>query len=186
MSQQPKQRSATERLTDLEQAVMSAFQGMDGLNRDIMLIKDAIKLLGNKVDSIVQLLNRGESVNDATIAAQMVQNNIAELKAKVDNLVAQGVLVAEEAVTKDSFIVARELAEDGTVLQPRIQTTLAATSPKAQEALIGVKPGETVAIPETTLKVEIVETYKIQAPEAPQEEAPAGQDEAPAAEASNS
>jgi hypothetical protein len=183
MSQQ-KQRSATERLGDLEQATMSVFQALDNQSRDLSLIKDAIKLLGNKLNSVVQLLEKGDSVNDANIAIQMVANNVAELDARIQGLKAQGILVRQEEVTAESFIVAREVDDNGTVINPRLQSLLASFPEAVQGKLLGAKAGDIVNVADGKLKVELLDVYTFQAPEVeqPQEQTEAAA-EAPASEA---
>lgn len=185
MSNNQKQRSATERLNDLEQATMNLYQTVDNMARDLMTVKDAIKLLGNKVDSIVQAIQAGGPVNDDVIGALMVQNNVNELKTKVDGLIAQGVLVAEAAITAESFVVGREISAAGKVTNPRIQFVMTALSPEIKEKLVGVAPGQTVEFQEGKDKFEVVESFSIQNPQLPTPEAvEAAEAAAPAPEAS--
>lgn len=170
MSNTQKQRSATERLNDVEQATMSTFQTLENMTRDIMLIKDAIKLLGNKVDSIVKASMNGQPLTDEVISYLMVQNNIEELKAKVDNLIAQGILVAEAVVGAQSFIVVREVDDTGKVINPRLQLTMGALAPHVAEKLIGAQSGQVVDVEAGALKVEVLEVYAIQSLKAPETE----------------
>lgn len=169
MSNNQKQRSATERLNDVEEAAMSIFQALDNMSRDLMLIKDAIKLLGNKVDSIVKAASTGQEINDQVISSLMVENNVAELKAKVDNLVAQKILVSELAVNAQSFVVIREVDDAGKVVNPRLQFTMSAVSPEVTEKLVGAQPGQTVKMKEGSLNVEILEVYSVQGAATPAE-----------------
>lgn len=179
MSNTPaKQRSASERLNDSEQALMSIFQALDNISRDMMLVKDAIKLLGNKTDAVVKASN----LSDDTISALMVENNVAELKANVDRLIGQGILTAEAVVTGQSFVVLREVDDAGKVVNPRLQLSVGAIDPAIASKLIGGLVGQTVDVQEGKLKVEIMESYAIQTPV----QAPAEALEAPAAEESAS
>lgn len=172
MSNNQKQRSATDRLNDVEQATMSIFQALDNMTRDLMLVKDAIKLLGNKLDSVVKVVASGGTLTDETISAVMVENNIAELKSKVDDLIARGVLVSELEVQPESFVVIREVDETGKVVNPRLQFTMAALPKETVDKLLGAQPGQVLQIKEGTLSVEILETYTIVTPQAPQAAAP--------------
>jgi hypothetical protein len=171
-----KQRSATQRIEDLETGLMSLYQTADNMARDLLMVKDAIKLLGNKVDALVKAAERG-TVNDAVVAAIMVENNVEELKKKVDTLVAQGILASEEKVTQTSFVVGREIDSDGKVVNPRLQFTMGALQPEIREKILGGMPGQVITLQEDKLKFEVLETYAIQTPKAPEAEAPS---EAPA------
>lgn len=179
-----KQRSATERLSDTEQALQAVFQTLDNMGRDLMLCKDAIKLLGNKLDAVVKAAN----LSDDTISALMVQNNVDELKGKVDALIAQGILEATTTVDAQSFLVIREIDDAGKVVNPRLQFTMGALDPAISEKLIGGQPGQTIEVKEGALKVEILEVYGIKTaqPAPAAEAAPAeatAPESAPAAEA---
>jgi len=180
MSNNDKQRSATERLADLEQAMMGTFQALDNVSRDMMLVKDAIKLLGNKLDAVV----KAASLSDDVISNLMVENNVAELKGNVDRLIAQGVLAAEGVVTAQSFVVLREVDDTGAVVNPRLQLSIGSIDPTIAEKLIGGLVGQTIEIQEGKLKAVIVESYSIQTPQAPTAEA--ASEVAPATEQASS
>ncbi len=171
-NQQADKRTASQRIDDMERGLMALYQTADNMARDMMTIKEAIKLLGNKLDSVVKASNRGEALTDETIAKIMVENNVEELKEKVTNLVNQGVLVAAEEVGPNSFIVGRELAEDGTVQNPRMQFVVSALQPEVKDKFPGAKAGQILELQEGKWKFEIQEIYSIVTPEqAPQVEA---------------
>lgn len=185
-SQNKDTRSASQKITDLENALMSLYQTADNMARDLGTIKEAIKLLGNKVDSIVKAASAGEPVNDAVIARIMVENNVEELNQKVKLFVAQGMIKTSEQVTSDSFIVGSEIAEDGTVVNPRLQFALSALTPEMQTKFVGGKAGDVLNLQEGKLKFKIAEVYEIQKPKPAQaaQAAEAVPEAAPAAEAS--
>ena len=87
--QQQDKRTASQRIDDMERGLMALYQTADNMARDLMTIKEAIKLLGNKLDSVVTLsrtcVNLTEPLSDANIANQMVANNLEELKEKISN-----------------------------------------------------------------------------------------------------
>src|SRR5271170_6768520 len=89
-------RTAVQRIDDLERGLMGMYQAGDNLARDIMTIKEAIKLLGGKVDAIVKATMAGEDLNDDVLSRIMVENNVTELKTKVSQLVTSGTLVPYE------------------------------------------------------------------------------------------
>jgi hypothetical protein len=166
-------RTAIQRIEDLERALMSLYQTADNMARDMMMIKDAIKLLGNKLDAVVKASERG-SVNDTVVAQIMIENNVSELTEKVESLKAQGILTAETAATERSFVVGREIDAEGKVANPRLQFTMGALNPEVREKLVGGMPGQVITLEEGKLKFEVLEVYSINSP-APAAEAPAAE-----------
>lgn len=169
MSNQDK-RNASQRIEDLERAMMSLYQTADNMARDLMTIKDAIKILGNKVDAIVKASSRGETLSDEVVAAIMVENNVEELKNKLNMLVAQGILVPEAVVSATSFVVGREVDDSGKVVNPRLQFTMSGLQEQVREKIVGAVPGQTLTLEEGKLKFEVLESYAIQTPQPPSEE----------------
>jgi hypothetical protein len=162
------QKSATERLQDLEQSMMSNFQTLDTMARDILVIKEAIKLLGNKVDSIVKASERGQPLSDDVLTKIMIENNVEDLRGKVTNLVSQGILAQQEVVDETSFLVGREVNDAGEVVNPRLQFALQALQEDMRQKLRGSKAGDVISLQEGKLKFEILETYSVQPPKAPE------------------
>lgn len=173
-------RTAAQRLEDLERGIMEAYRVLDNVVRDLMTIKDAIKLLGNKTDAIAKASLRGQPLSDENLTNIMVETNVAELKAKADDLVNRGFLKASEEVDEKSFVVGREIDNEGKVANPRLQFAYTAVPAATQEKLKGTKSGDIVAFSERQWKFEVLEVYTIQNPEEAREAAPA--DQAPAAE----
>jgi hypothetical protein len=163
-------KSATQRLSELETAFMSLYGAADNMARDLMVIKEAIKLLGNKVDAMVKCLNKGKGLSDENIAAEMVENNVQELKSRVDNMLGQGVLVATDTVVDNTFVVGRELGDDGKIVNPRIQFLLSAVKPELQDKLKGAKVGDKVDTGEGKMPLEVLEVYTIATPKAPEQD----------------
>ncbi len=196
--EQPK-RTAVQRIDDLERGLMGMYQAGDNLAKDIVTLKEALKLLGNKVDAIVKATMAGEDLNDDVLSRIMVQNNVEELKNKVSQLVVSGTLQpTEEPVDEKNFIVGREVDDTGKVLNPRLQFVLGSLQPELQAKIKGSKVGDTIAFQEGKLKFEIQEAYSVVVPQLPAETqesaapastaevaAPADQSEAPAAEQSS-
>lgn len=155
-------RSATQRLTDAENAIMSLFNVLDKMTRDLMTLREAIKLIHNKVDSIVKASVGGEPINDAVLERLMIENNVAELKQKVDSMVQQGVIASEEQVSDNSFVVGSEYNDEGTLINPRLQFILKSLTEELQLKLLGTKPGDLLDLQEGKLKFKVLESYKIQ------------------------
>jgi hypothetical protein len=182
-------RTATQRIEDLERALMSLYQTADNMARDLMTIKDALKILGNKTDAVVKALIRdGSKISDDIISSIMIENNVAELNEKVATLVAQGILTPSEEIVESSFVVGRDIGQDGKVVNPRIQFAYSGISPEVREKLRGAKPGQVIEFAADKNKFEVLEVYTIGTPGAPQEETPVASEEqsAPAEEAASS
>lgn len=183
MANEQKQRTAAQRIEDLEQGMMAMYQTLDQMARDLMTIKEAIKLLGNKMDSIVKASQRGEALTDEVISKIMVENNMEELKSKVQALVDQGVLVPAEEVTDTSFVVGREMNDQGEIQNPRMQFVLSALEESVRAKFPGSKVGQVLDLKDGKWKFEITETYNIVTPQVAQpaqEETKAESSETPA------
>ena len=177
-------KTATQRIEDLEKGLMSTFQVVEMMTKDILTLKDAVKLLNNKLDAVVKNSKSGLELSEDNIGAHMIANNVAELKAKVDSLVAQGILSPGDTVTDNSFIVGREIDSTGQVVNPRLQVVFSALTELAKAKLIGAKVGDLIEIEEGKLKLELMETFSIVQPDAPSaESATAVEATAPALEA---
>lgn len=170
-NQQPDKRTASQRIDDLEMGLRAMYQTAENMARDMGTIKEAIKLLGNKMDSIVKASNNGEKLTDEVIARIMVENNVEELRNKVTDLVNQGFLAKGEEITLNSFVVGRELAEDGTIQNPRMQFVVSALAEQVRNKFPGQKSGDILTLEEGKWKFEIQEVYNIQTPPPPQAEA---------------
>lgn len=174
--QQQDKRTASQRIDDMERGLMALYQTADNMARDLMTIKEAIKLLGNKLDSVVKASAAGLPMNDDTISKIMVENNIEELKLKVTNLVNSGVLVTAEEVGPNSFVVGREIDnESGAVTNPRMQFVVSALAAEVKDKFPGSKAGQILELQEGKWKFEILEVYSIATP-AVSEAAPAAED----------
>lgn len=165
-------RSASQKIQDLHNGLMQLYQTADAMARDLGLVKDAIKLLGNKVDSIVKASSKGEIVTDEIVTRIMIENNVEELKQKVTLMQAQGILAPQEQVGADSFVVGAEINDEGETINPRLQFALYSLAEDLRGKILGSKVGETLAIQEGKLKFKVLESYQIQQPKAPASETP--------------
>jgi hypothetical protein len=177
-SNQVDNRSASQRLTDLENAVSQVYNTLDLVTRDLSLLKSATKLLDNKLNSLIKATVAGETVSDVVIDRIMVENNVSDLANKVANMVVNGIVAPEDQVSENSFIVGNESEDDGKVVNPRIQFALKAVAPEIQAKLVGAKPGDSIKFKEGTLSFKILESYKIQ--DAPQDASQVAEEVAPA------
>lgn len=179
-SQQPAaaKRSATQRIEDLEKVVSTLYGTADNMARDLIAVKEAVQLLGSKVDALVTAVSSKEDVSDKVIARIMTDNKVEVLKGKVKNLVDQNIFVATESLDENGFVVGREIGVDtDDVTNPRLQFPIATASALVKEKLKGAKPGDVVVIEQGKFRFEVLETYKVnvpksEAPIAPREDAP--------------
>lgn len=169
MSNQADKRTASQRIDDMERGLMALYQTADSMARDLMTIKEAIKLLGNKLDSVVKASSRGETLSDEVIAKIMVENNVEELKEKVQNFVNSGALASAEEVGPNSFVVGRELADDGSIANPRMQFLVQSLNPEVRDKFPGAKAGQILTLQEGKWKFEVLEIYNVQTPKSPEE-----------------
>lgn len=161
-------RSASQKITDLENAVMSLYHTINTLSKDFVTMKDALKLMDNKTNSIVELLSRGEKVSGETLNAEMIKNNCVDLKARVDAMLASGKLTNQGQIGDDSFVVASEHEDDGTEVNPRVQFAFYVLTPEIKEKIRGAKAGDVLLLQEGKARLKILEVYQIQPDKAPE------------------
>jgi hypothetical protein len=189
MSETENKKTASERLEDLEKTlgqVIGAIQPLQPLTQDFNGFREALKLLNNKLDAVVKSINAGGPITDDGLSKLMIENNAKELADKVANMVTQGLLVASQTVTKDSFVVVNETDATGTVVNPRMQFLLSALQNEEVRAkLEGSTVGANIPVGDKGASINVLEAYDVSTPQAPAAEAaPAADATAPAAEAS--
>jgi hypothetical protein len=194
MSEENK-KNATERLEDLENTmsqVMQAIQPVELMARDLMAMKEALKLLNNKLDAAVKAVNQGGPITDETLSNFMTENNAKDLADKVAQMVSNGILVASDTVSKESFVVINEADASGKVVNPRMQFLLSQLNhEEVRTKLEGAKVGSNISVGDQGASINVLESYNVAsapqpassaaAPEAPASEAPAPASEEPAA-----
>lgn len=184
-------RTASQRIDDLERAVMSIFQVTNNMSRDNTLIKNALKLMDNKIGAIMKASVAGEPLTEEVISKYMKEQEVSELKDKVTNLITQGFLVAQDLIEDGTFIVGSEDEPDnadgtpGKVVHSRLQFTLQSLDPAIQEKLKGQKVGSTVVFKDDALVFKVREVYKVvnPTPAVPVAEAPVAEQSSTNAEA---
>jgi hypothetical protein len=176
MSEENK-KNATERLTDLENnqsQIVQALQPVELMARDLAGMKEALKLLNNKVDALVKAINAGGTITDDSLSKYMIENNVSELAKKVSDMVTSGLLVASDTVSKDSFVVINEADPSGTVVNPRMQFLLSALQhEEVRNKLEGAKVGSNIAVGDQGASINVLESYNVVTPQAPAADAPA-------------
>lgn len=183
-------RTASQRIEDLERAVMSIYQASNGMARDLGLIKNAMKLIDSKISAIMEASVSGKPLTDEVVGGIMREKELEDFKGKVTELVSKGFLVATETLPENAFVVGYEAqpdAADGTpgkVMHARLQFTLASLDKEIQEKFKGSKVGDTVSFGEGALVFKIQELYQIVNPTPVAE--PVAAEAAPATETESS
>ncbi len=183
-------RTATQRISDLESVVTMLYQStaqiknaVEGLLRtqgDMVLVKDALKLLNKKLEAVVQVAAPETGITASSVTDLVVKMNVSDLKAQVEGYVANGHLVPADTAGANSYLVCEELNQDGTLANPRIQFRLDSQEPATAEALIGKKVGDAVSFGENKFSAKILEIYSVVEPKS---EAAAETTSAPATDA---
>ena len=159
---------ASERLSAIESALVPTQRRVGelemivfNLSRENEILKDALQLLHEKLESVIALSNEGKSLSNNNINEKVVMLKEQALKDKVDDLVNAKQITAAEEVTDNSLVVARELNKNGTVENPRIQFLTSRLVEELQNKFIGKKVGELIKGEEDKLDLEIMEIYNV-------------------------
>jgi hypothetical protein len=159
---------ASERLSAIENALVPTQRRVGelemvlfNLSRENEILKDALQLLHEKLESVIVLANEGKTLSNENINEKVVLLKEQALKDKVQDLVDAGQVKVAEEVTDNSLVVARELNKDGTVENPRIQFLTSRLIEELQNKFVGKKVGELVKGEEDKLDLEIMEIYDI-------------------------
>jgi hypothetical protein len=175
-------RSASQKIADLENGIMSLYQTVGTMARDLMTVKDILKVLNNKVGSIVKASASGQAITDEVISKIMIDNTVEDLKNRLRYMVAEGRLKAVDQADESSFLAGIVETDAGEVVNPRLQFVVNELSPLIKEKCKGAKVGDGLAIlEESNLVFRVQEIYAIQSDEAMAQAAQAAQ--APAAPA---
>lgn len=170
MSETENKKTATERLEILENTVNSiiqAVQPLANMAQDLMGLREAVKLLNNKLDAVVKAINTNSPLTDEILGQFMTDNNARELEDKVIKMVSDGLLASTDTVGKDSFVVINEQDADGKIVNPRMQFLLSALqNEEIRTKLEGAKTGTNIAVGEKGGSLNVLEAYNIVVPQA--------------------
>lgn len=161
-------KSASERLDGLEETALGILKALTSLSQEQETIKEAIRLLSNKLDVVVQLQNAGKELSADNISVAMVQNKADQLERNTAQMVQNGLLVKSETVNDNSFVVGREVMDDGNIINPRIQFVVNSAQDSLKAKLLGAKVLDKILVEEGKAKLELLEIYSINEPQAPQ------------------
>lgn len=166
MSNNDKKLNAAQRLESLEKAMVLMDKTIHELYKSIEGLRLAGKTLSNKVDSIISASSQGQQINDDVVNKIMTENNVQELKQRIESLKASGQLVQGEEINDLSLMVLREVDPDtGEVANPRVQIAYQLLAESTKELLKGKKAGDVITMGEDKLNLEVLEVYNIVVPE---------------------
>lgn len=166
-------KTAAQRLSNLEDTLVGTLQALGAVDNEQTVIKEGLSLIGSKLDAVVTLLRSGKELSDANIANLMVEGRANKMAEGTQELVQKGVLTTGETVDENSFVIVREVMDDGSVINPRMQFTVESAKPHLRDKIMGAKILDKITIQEGKAKLEVLEIYSIQQPKAP--EAPQAQ-----------
>lgn len=166
---QPNKLNASERINALERLVLSQGQVMDNKFDVVADELDGIKVLLEKLSKRLNAtVTAGENgdLNNDSINKILLQEEIKDLEKRVDFLKENGVLKLSETgeIHDRTFIVGRELNQEGTVTTPRVQFSLPSLPADLKALLAGKKLGDVVTPEDRDVSFEIMEVYDITEP----------------------
>jgi len=178
MSENKDTRTASQKIDDLERVVVGLFQAVAshkqqlenllGMQGDVVMVKDALRLLNKKTEAIVQLATPETGITVQSVSDLMIKMNVADLTAQVSAWVSSGHLTPADTVDGNSFLVCEEQNADGTLANPRIQFRIDSQDSSVVELLKGKKVGDLVTFGENKFNAKILEVYSITEPKAPE------------------
>ena len=167
-----KKLTAAQRVEALEKAIVDLGETSDAQTQNIEFLAKQMDGLKQTIGALARRLNAtiksGEAggVSNETVTKLLVEENVQELKDKVEYLKEQGVLedTKDTTIGDRSFIIGRELDEDSNVINPRMQFALASLTAEAKEKVSGKKSGDVIKdFSGDGLVLEITEVYAIAA-----------------------
>jgi len=158
--------TAAQRIEILEKQVENLGKMIQILAEELDKLSLAGHDLHKKVEAAVKVAATGE-LNEKKVDEYLINQQVLELKNKVEMLIHNGVLTpADEVIGDNLFIVGKEMNKEGEIVSPRTQTTLQNLPEDVKSKLIGKKIGDLVQFSEDKLSFLIDELYIINEPKA--------------------
>lgn len=165
MSNNDKKLNAAQRLEALEKAMVLVDKTIHELFKSVEGLRLAGKTLNNKVDSIISASSQGQQINDDVVNKIMTENNVQELKDRIEALKNSGQLSEGAEIGEMSLMVLREVDPDtNEVVNPRIQIAYQLLADSTKDLIKGKKAGDIVSMGEDKLNLEVLEVYEIVVP----------------------
>lgn len=157
MKIEEKKMNASQRLEGLEQSLIYLDQALFNMTKQISGLSEAFIMVTKRQDAIMQLM----SLTNEMVDKMVEESSAKELSVKVEDLLQKKLIEHTDIISSDSFVVAREMGQDGRVLNPRIQFPVSLLESEAQEKLLGKAKGDSIQMGDKMNIVEIQEIYKI-------------------------
>ena len=175
-NQSPPNRSALDRISDLEGLIGSLIQSCQ---REFQNIQQTNQIHGTQIEALVQELGPDVVARRLEIMRQQFASEQWEKDQKdIAKAVEEGKLVPADMVGEDCIVVGKETDKDGNVRHPGgVAFNYSQSVPEVRDNLLGVGVGAEVSAPQDT-KFTVTAIYK----PVPKQDAPTGATEEPAPE----
>lgn len=171
MSDNKDTRTAGQKIEDLERVVSMLYQtvgaldgavkSLTGTQQDMVLVRDALRLLNKKTEAIIQTAKPESGITPDSVSDLVIQMNVEDLKSQVQEYLKRGNLTPADEVSSSSYLVCEEQNADGTIANPRIQFRLDSQDEATQASLVGKKAGDTTSFGEGKYSAKILEVYTL-------------------------
>jgi len=161
-----KKQNAVQKINALEQKILELSKVV---NTNSQVLAEEIDAVKRNIGSIVHRLNAAikaaedGDLTSASVNAIIIQQNVEDLKTKVAYLENQGLLSRNDdaEITDKTFVVAREIDDEGNEVNPRVQFAVGTLSQEIKDLLLGKKIGDLIKPEESELTIEILGVYDI-------------------------
>lgn len=154
--------NASQKLQALEDKVSLYDRNFDFLAEELDNLRNLVTGLAKRVNATITAGEKGE-INPQSVNDIIIQENEKELKSKVDFLIQQGVIKLnnELEINDNTFIVGREITEEGIESNPRVQFAVSSISDEVKSKILGKKAGDSISLSEGNPNLEILEVYEL-------------------------
>ena len=162
---EPKKMNATQRLAAVEQLVSSYDSKFNIVADELDKLSAYVNNLTRRLNATIQAGEDGGITNDS-VKQIIIGENVKDLEGKVEMLQQNGVLSRNDtmAIADNSFIIGREIDDEGNVVNPRLQFLVGSIEQSYKEGLLGKKLGDTYKSKDSSVTLEITEIYEVADP----------------------
>lgn len=155
--------TAAQQLQAMQNILAQHHGKFDILADEIDKVSNLLLTLNKKVNAILEAGDSG-SINKDTVSGVLLDKAVQELKSKVDGLIElKAISITGDGVIADErhFVVAREVDEEGNVVNPRTQFAVIALPAEMKPQYVGKKVGDLIKSEGSDVSLEIMEVYKL-------------------------
>jgi hypothetical protein len=150
----------SERLETMEKAVISLSQANLGMAQQIENIRRVTVDLAEKLEAVFYLTENNIQPTEKNVEKHLTEVKTQELKASVDQGLANGEIKKAKVVGNNGFVVIKETdKESNEVTQPRAQVAVAFMPDDVKNDFLGKKVGD--KIEKEDVIIEILEVYDL-------------------------